>query len=220
MTPARVGIMGGTFDPIHLGHLAGARVAAETLGLDRVLLIPSSLPPHRPDRPQASGYHRFAMTALAVAGVPGWEASDIELVRPGASYTFDTLTALRKQDEGSQFFFISGADAFAEIAAWWRYPDVLDLANFVVIARSGSSIDRLRSRLPELGPRMVDSAPHDHPGHPARPAIFLVNAQTPDVSSTEIRARAARAETLAGLVADSVASHIAAHRLYAWRGQP
>lgn len=214
MTPARVGIMGGTFDPIHLGHLAGAGVAAETLGLDRVLFVPSSLPPHRPDRPQASGYHRFAMTALAVAGVPGWEASDIELARPGASYTFDTLTALGKQDEGSQFFFISGADAFAEIAAWWRYPDVLDLANFVVIARSGSSLDRLRSRLPELGPRMVDSTPHDHLGHSARAAIFLVNAQTPDVSSTEIRARAARGETLAGLVADPVASHIAAHRLY------
>lgn len=213
MRPARVGIMGGTFDPIHVGHLEGARAAADAFRLDRVLFVPSSLPPHRPDRPQASGYHRFAMTALAVAGVPGWEASDIELARPGASYTFDTLTALRKQDEGSQFFFITGADAFAEIATWWRYPDVLDLANFVVVARSGSSLDELRSRLPELEPRMLDS-PHADPGHPA---IFLVNAQTPDVSSTEIRGRAARGETLAGLVADLVAGHIAAHRLY---GQP
>ncbi len=219
MRPARVGIMGGTFDPIHVGHTAGARVAADSFRLDRILFVPSSLPPHRPDRPQASGYHRFAMTALAVAGVPGWEASDIELARPGASYTFDTLTALRKQDEGSQFFFITGADAFAEIATWWRYPDVLDLANFVVVARSGSSLDELRSRLPELEPRMVGS-PDAHLGKPARPAIFLVNAQTPDVSSTEIRSRAARGEMLAGLVADPVASHIAAHRLYGWNGQP
>ena len=144
---------------------------------------------------------------------------DIELARPGASYTFDTLTALRKQDEGSQFFFITGADAFAEIATWWRYPDVLGLANFVVVARSGSSLDELRSRLPELEPRMVGS-PDAHLGKPARPAIFLVNAQTPDVSSTEIRSRAARGEMLAGLVADPVASHIAAHRLYGWNGQP
>src|SRR5690606_38479035 len=100
MTGRRVGVMGGTFDPIHLGHLAGARAAAETLRLDRVLWVPSSLPPHRPDRPRASGYHRFAMTALAIAGVPGWEASDVELARPGTSYTFETLVSLKERDPG------------------------------------------------------------------------------------------------------------------------
>jgi nicotinate-nucleotide adenylyltransferase len=214
MTGARVGIMGGTFDPIHLGHLAGARIAADTLGLDRTLFIPSSLPPHRPDRPQASGYHRFAMIALAVAGTAGWEACDAELSRAGASYSFDTLSAFRRKDPGSQFFFITGADAFAEIATWWRYPDVLDLADFVVIARSGSSLDQLRSRLPDLAPRMVRSTPQTRAGLSDQSAIFLVNAQTPDVSSTEIRDRAARGETLVGLVPDPVASHIATHRLY------
>ena len=214
MRPARVGIMGGTFDPIHVGHTAGAGVAADAFRLDRILFVPSSLPPHRPDRPQASGYHRFAMTALAIAGEPGWEASDMELIRPGASYSFDTLTTLGKQDGGSQFFFIIGADAFAEIATWWRYPDVLDLADFVVIARPGSSFDTLRSRLPDLSPRMVDAASPTPSARPGARAIHLVSASTPDVSSTAIRARAARGESLAGLVTDPVARHIAAHRLY------
>ncbi len=214
MSGARVGIMGGTFDPVHLGHLAGARAAAHALALERLLFIPSSLPPHRTDRPRASGYHRFAMTALAVAGVPGWEASDMELVRPGASYSFDTLTALKRQDPGSQFFFITGADAFAEIASWWRYPDVLDLAHFVVIARSGHALDTLRTRLPALARRMVDLAPDSSAELPGGPAILLVNADTPDVSSTEIRERASRGEPLTDLVPDAVARHITACHLY------
>lgn len=154
------------------------------------------------------------MTALAIAGVPGWEASDIELARPGTSYTFDTLVSLRERDPGSQFFFIIGADAFAEIATWWRYPDVLDLADFVVIARSGSSLDQLQSRLPALAPRMVRVASGAVPAPLPHPAIYLVNAHTPDVSSTRIRARAAAGDTLAGLVPDPVAGHIASHRLY------
>ncbi|MEZ5286305.1 MAG: nicotinate-nucleotide adenylyltransferase [Vicinamibacterales bacterium] len=158
----RVGLLGGTFDPIHLGHLAAARAAQDALRLDGVRFIPSSVPPHRPDRPRASGYHRVQMTTLAVAATPGWDVSDVELRRGGASYTFDTLTTLRAEFPASQFFFITGADAFAEIASWRHYPDVLDLAHFVVIARTGYELrspegTTARAGDPHGGPRRVPS---------------------------------------------------------------
>ncbi len=217
MSGARVGLLGGTFDPIHLGHLATARAAAGAVGFDRLLFIPSHLPPHRPDRPRASGYHRLQMITLAVADTPGWEPCDIEVTREGPSYTFDTLTALRAREPESQFFFVTGADAFAEIASWWRYPDVLDLAHFVVIARPGTSLAAIRTRLPELAPRMVDCqpAPAAATDWPATPSILLVGATTPDVSSTDIRGRAARHASLDGLVPAAVARYITDHRLYA-----
>jgi nicotinate-nucleotide adenylyltransferase len=211
MTAApRLGVLGGTFDPIHLGHLSSARAAQEALHLDAVRLVPSSQPPHRPDNPRASGYHRFAMTALAVAGVDGWEACDLELTRSGPSYTFDTLTALHQEGwAASQLFFITGADAFAEISTWSRYPAVLDLAHFVVIARPGIELQTLRHSLPALAPRMSTA---DAPL--AGPSIVLVPASTPDVSSTDIRRRAAAGEPIEGLVPDAVAAHILRHRLY------
>jgi nicotinate-nucleotide adenylyltransferase len=216
MNGARVGVLGGTFNPIHLGHLAAAHAAQATLALERLLFVPSHAPPHRPDSVLASGYHRLQMTALAVAEVPGWQASDVELVRDGRSYTYDTLIALRTAEPASQFFFVTGADAFADIATWRHYPDLLELAHFVVIARTGTSFDHLRSRLPALTPRMVpcETMPASTLRSASSPAIFLVNAATPDVSSTEIRRRAAAGEPLTGLVPDQVAAYIAKHRLY------
>src|SRR5215210_5249852 len=123
---ARIGLLGGTLDPIHFGHVDTALAARAALGLTRVIVLPSRVPPHRPQPPGASAYHRFAMTALAVNGVDGLEASDIELDAPGPSYTADTLLRFRQCSglAGSQIFFITGADAFAEIATWHRYPEV------------------------------------------------------------------------------------------------
>ena len=216
MTVARVGVLGGTFDPIHDGHLAAGRAAMTALALDRLLVIPSSSPPHRPDSPRASGYHRLQMARLGVGAMPGWTASDLELVRGGPSYTFDTLTALGAGTE-RQFFFITGADAFAEIASWYRYPEVLELAHFVVIARTGTSFERLRARLPELAPRLVECDTTDPEAcrRAPFPSIFLVHASTPAISSTEIRRRAAAGEPLDGLVPDAVQRYIREHRLYA-----
>lgn len=216
MTGARVGVLGGTFNPIHLGHLAAARAAQATLALDRLMFVPSHAPPHRTDSLLASGYHRLQMTALAVAEVPGWQASDVELVRGGPSYTYDTLIALGTAEPASQFFFVTGADAFADIATWRHYPDLLELAHFVVIARTGTSFDQLRSRLPALTPRMVpgETTPASTLRSASSPSIFLINAATPDVSSTEIRRRVAAGGSLDGLVPDQVATYIADHHLY------
>src|SRR6187402_3249887 len=150
----RFGILGGTLDPIHCGHLAAAVAARDALDLSQVLVLPSGVPPHR-QQPLASAFQRFAMAALAVTGVDRFLASDDELKSEGPSYTADTLG--RQHARGiypQQIFFVTGADAFADIETWRRYPAVLDLANFVVVARPGYAVSALRSKLPALAPRM------------------------------------------------------------------
>jgi nicotinate-nucleotide adenylyltransferase len=215
---ARVGLLGGTLDPIHVGHVEAATAARRALDLDRVDVLPSRVPPHRTQQPVASGYHRFAMAALAVNGIEGLAASDVELRAPGPSYTADTLTRFRETSRlgASQIFFITGADAFAEIETWHRYPEVLDLANFVVVARPGFPVEQLRTLLPALAIRMtsVGLQASRQPPVASRQSILLVDAPTPDVSSTEIRRRLAAGEPLTGLVPAAVARHIAQHGLY------
>ena len=224
---ARIGILGGTLDPVHLGHIDAASAAREALRLDRVIITPAHVPPHR-SRPATSAFHRFAMAALAVNGVEGLSASDMELLASGPSFTADTLLLFRKaySVNASQIFFITGADAFAEIETWNRYPEVLDLANFVVVARPGLTLSRLRQALPLLKHRMrlptgvagrlqTDAAPHARNEH-AQPQtwIFLVDAPTPDVSSTEIRQRIREGRSISGLVPVPVEHHIHQHELY------
>ena len=210
---ARLGVLGGTFDPVHLGHLAAGRAAAAALALDEVRLMPSRLPPHRSVGPRASGHHRFAMAALAALGEPGWTVSDLELTREGPSFSFDTLTALAGEGwTPTQIFFVIGADAFAEIATWSRYPAVLDLAHFVVVTRPGTTLGDVRARVPALAARVTLP---EHVATRATTAVVLLAAATPDVSSTDIRARAARSDGLAGLVTEPVEQYIRRHGLYA-----
>jgi nicotinate-nucleotide adenylyltransferase len=208
-----LGVLGGTFDPIHLGHVATAEAAQLALSLESIVLVPARIPPHRPDPVTADGEHRFAMAALAAAGRPGWSASRIELDRDGPSYTYDTLVALAEQYRAAstQLFFITGADAFAEIATWHRYPEVLDLANFLVVSRPGITLDSLRERVPSAF-RRVDAAQGER--RSAQTRVILVEAQTPDISSTDIRRRVRAGHSPSGLVPDSVADYIATHRLY------
>ncbi|MBP1633819.1 MAG: nadD [Acidobacteria bacterium] len=215
--PARTGVMGGTFDPVHLGHLAAAAAAADALALDGVLFVPSNHPPHRAAAPRVSGYQRFALVALAIAADPRFAASDLELSRPGPSFTADTLRRLHGLGYApSQLFVILGSDAFAEIATWHEYPAVLDLAGFAVVARPGSDIALLRAQVPETAPRLLPpagagtrAAVDPKPGQ-----IALIAAQTPDVSSTMIRARLERGLGLDGLVPPAVEAHIRRHGLY------
>ena len=208
----RVGLLGGTFDPIHHGHLALARVAQGTLQLKEIRFLPAARPPHRPDSPRASEYHRVEMIRRAVAGCAGWEVCDLDLRRDGPSYTFDTLSALHQEGLSPlQIFFITGVDAFAEIATWHRYPAVLDAAHFAVVTRPGFSLASLRARLPSLAARFA--APRDV-ADSSTPLIVLIEADTPDVSSTEIRRRARQGESLEGFVPPAVAAYISHHHLY------
>jgi nicotinate-nucleotide adenylyltransferase len=209
----RIGILGGTLDPIHCGHLAAAVAARDACDLSRVLVLPSRLPPHRAVQPIASPVHRFAMAALAVSGVAKLTASDDELRLEGPSYTADTLERQHARGiRASQIFFITGADAFADIATWKRYPEVLELANFLVVARPGHRIEALASCLPELADRMRPAAAFAHAGD--KPLIFLLHTATPDVSSTKVRERLRRGDAITGLVPPLVETHIHQHRLY------
>jgi nicotinate-nucleotide adenylyltransferase len=209
----RLGLLGGTFDPVHCGHVGAAVAARDALGLDRVLLVPASVPPHRPQSPVASAYHRFAMVALAVNGIDRLEASDLELGEASPSYTADTLArVLAGGLTASQIFFITGVDAFAEIATWRHYPQVLDLTNFVVVSRPGFALGLLRDRLPALAGRMRDARTFDGAG--AETSILLIDAKTADVSSSAVRDRLRHGAPLTGLVPAAVDVHIRQHHLY------
>lgn len=208
----RIGLLGGTFDPVHLGHLAVGRAAVTALGLDEVRVVPSRLPPHR-SGPVVSSHHRFAMAALVALDQPGWTVSDVELARDGPSFSYDTLMAVAAEGyRATQIFFLLGADAFAEISTWSRFPAVLDLAHFVVVTRPSVSLADVEARVPSLVRRFT--TPAALAGR-VTTGIVPLAATTPDVSSTAIRARAARGESLHGLVTEPVERYIRRHGLYA-----
>jgi nicotinate-nucleotide adenylyltransferase len=207
----RHGVLGGTFDPVHVGHLDVARAAAAALALDDIQVMPSRIPPHRRP-PQAPPDARLEMVRLAIAGEPRFVASDLELRSEGPSYTTATLDRLQASgvDLGS-VFLITGADAFRDIATWKNYPAILDRCHFVAVSRPGFPASRLRDALPALASRMVEA-----PGGavPARPAIVLVDAPTAPVSSTDIRQRLAKGQSIDGLVPPAVAAYIERQGLY------
>jgi nicotinate-nucleotide adenylyltransferase len=211
MTGRRIGILGGTFDPIHCGHLDLGSAAERALGLTEIVVIAANIPPHRP-QPVASSYHRFAMVALAIGGHERWRASDLELGIGSPSFTTGTLQ--RFHDRGcapGELFFLIGADAFAEIETWKDFPAILDRAHFAVVSRPGFPVADLPARLPSLARRMTGPADVAARG---TPSIFLIDAPTANVSATAIRQRCANGESLAGLVPPTVRQHIERHALY------
>ena len=214
MTRGRLGILGGTFDPVHYGHLDCADAARDALALDEILLIPAYDQPLRTNETHADASQRLAMVSLAVADLEGYRVSDMELRRKGRSYTADTLRALHAEGWNAlQLFFILGSDAFAGIAAWRGYPSFLDLAHFVVIARPGTTIDSAAARVPELRARLCEAARGSAVSVDS-PRIFVVSAHTRDVSSTMIRERLAASRSIDDLVPAAVARHITKHHLY------
>ena len=191
----RVGLLGGTFDPIHTGHLDVARVAQRELSLTAVHVLPANVPPHR-TQPSASAFHRFAMVSIAVAGATGWRASDLELRMPAPSYTSNTLRHYHARGYASdELFFLMGADAFKDIQQWHDYPAILDAARFVVVSRPGFEVG-LNSQTKQ-----------------SERAIFI-RAETMDVSSSAIRLARSEGRPIDGLVPPGVQQHIEQHGLY------
>lgn len=212
MTTRRIGLLGGTFDPIHMGHLDLAAAAQDALDLTRILVIPANVPPHRP-KPITSSFHRFAMVAIAVAGRAGWRASDVELRHEAPSYTATTLRRFRERGyEPTELFFLIGADAFADISTWRDFPHLLDRAHFAAVSRPGCPVDELPGRLPALASRMVRGTRGST--CPDRPSIILIDGPTSDVSSTAIRARLSNGDPIDGMVDPRVQQHIEQHGLY------
>ncbi len=202
-----VGILGGTFDPIHNGHLAIAEEARETLGLERVLLVPAASPPHKPDRHVTDAAHRLAMARLAVEDNPSFAVSGLEVERGGASYTVDTLAALAAHGIAEPWFILS-AEALADFGSW-RSPDrILELCRLAVVPRGGyEPLDRawVAERFPGREDRVR----------------FLPGPLLP-ISGSVVRRRAAVGRSVRYLVPDAVARYIAHHQLYtdpSWRTQ-
>ena len=195
----KLGVVGGTFDPIHLGHIAMAEAGADCAGLDRVLLVPASVPPHRAAA-TAPARDRLEMTRIAAAGHPRLEVSDIELRRPGPSYTVDTLRALADEQPEAELHLLLGWDAAREIRSWREPGEVLRLARLVVVSRPGYA--------PPTG-RDLLAAGID----PAR--TTLCDVPTPDVESTDVRRLLERGASLGGLVDPGVQAYLRRHHLYA-----
>jgi nicotinate-nucleotide adenylyltransferase len=208
VVPGSIGILGGTFDPVHHGHLVIAEEAREALGLERVLLVPAATPPHKPDRPVTDAVHRLAMAELAVAGNPSFAVGRLELDRGGASYTVDTLEALRT-DGVTEPWLILSAEALAGFPAWRDPGRILDLARLAVVPRGGFDL---------LGPEWFGGR---FPGRGDR-VRFLSGPLLP-ISGSVVRRRAAAGRSVRYLVPDAVAAYIAQHSLYTdptWRTQP
>ena len=212
----RIGILGGTFDPIHLGHLRCAEEICQELNLENVYLIPSASPPHKTKMPVISFKHRLAMTRLAADISPYIEAVDLEGRRAGHSYSIETLREFHRIFRPDpDLFFIMGMDAFLEIKTWREYKYLFDYAHFVIITRAGFQSHDLMSVLSELDvgiKRKEDES--DLFVAPSGKTVMLIRAAIMDISSTRIREMVEENRSIRFLVPESVRTYIAEKGLY------
>ncbi|HLZ94769.1 MAG TPA: nicotinate-nucleotide adenylyltransferase [Candidatus Dormibacteraeota bacterium] len=194
----RLGILGGTFDPVHNGHVAVAEAAADCAQLDELVFVPTGSPPHRPPA-EATPAQRLEMCKLAIAGDPRFAVSDVEVTREGPSYTVDTLLALRGANPHAELFLVLGWDAASQLRSWHRPDEVLALAPIVAVSRPGRAAP---------GESELKSAGLD----PRR--IILCARPTPAVSGSEIRRALAAGRSIGGMVPPAVERYISAHHLY------
>lgn len=205
--PRSLGILGGSFNPPHLGHLAVARHALEDLALERVVLMPAHTQPVKGSEEDPGPGHRLRMCQLAVAQVEGVGVCALEIERGGASYTVDTLRTIHASHPQLELTFIVGADTAGTLASW-REPDaLLELASLGVAARSGSDRGRVLDALAGLGLGLGDA-------DATRPRVRFLEMGTINVSSSAARLRAARGEPLDELLGSAVAGYVAEHGLY------
>jgi nicotinate-nucleotide adenylyltransferase len=214
----RIGLLGGTFNPIHLAHLRSAEEVREAQALDRVLFIPSATPPHKRVNGIAAAGHRLAMARLAIRGNPSFRVSTIEIERRGRSYSVDTLRALHARMPGTQFFFILGIDAFREISTWKDYRSIFALCSLVVTSRPAYDDAPLLSALPvavraEFCYRQRTKRLEHRTGN----QIIFQRISDLDISASTIRHRLQRGLSVRYLVPAAVERYILQHRLYARR---
>lgn len=217
----KIGILGGTFNPIHLGHLHLAIELHARLSLDEILLIPTGIPPHKTDEKLASPSDRLEMVRLAIAGYPFLKVSDIEIRRSTPSYSIDTVRALKKESPGGQFYFIIGLDAFLEIESWRESDTLLKILHFVVVSRPGFQFRQL-TRLPflsnypekELAELDLNQNRLEIQINPF-PTLTLLRIEPYPISSSEIREKIKKEEDFNNnLLPESVKSFIMKKRIF------
>ncbi|WP_298036284.1 nicotinate-nucleotide adenylyltransferase [uncultured Desulfuromonas sp.] len=214
----KTGILGGTFNPVHLAHLRIAEEVREVCGLDRVLFLPAAAPPHKSVAEDVPFARRLEMVRLAIADNPSFAASDLEARREGKSYSVQTLEILQRENPGDELFFIIGMDSFRDLASWHQYPRLFDLANLVVAMRPGASDKDPPSLLPVAmqGEFCYDYSSKSLRHRSGRSVKFLEETQL-DISSTHIRQLVAVGRSIRYLVPAAVADFIASHGLYRGR---
>ncbi|NKY41168.1 nicotinate-nucleotide adenylyltransferase [Cellulomonas septica] len=192
----RLGVMGGTFDPVHHGHLVAASEVADRFDLDEVVFVPTGQPTFKQEQDVSVAEHRYLMTVIATASNPRFTVSRVDIERPGLTYTVDTLRDLETLRPDADLFFITGADAIEQILTWKDAEELFAMAHFVAVTRPGHTLS-------------VDGLPADRVSIQEIPALAI--------SSTDVRARARAGQPVWYLVPDGVVQYIAKHRLY--RGQ-
>lgn len=223
----RIGVMGGTFDPIHLGHLRAAEEIHWAFQLDRIIFVPAARPPHKKEEEvQASALQRYEMVSLATAYTSHFSVSPIELNRPGRSYSVETVREFRRlYGEENTVYFIMGVDAFRHIATWKDAGELLSLAQVIVTARPGWQLDEVERsmgpaqqrllgeprfkylRISEITPEIARQR------HEPR-LVLLVEVVSLNISSSEIRRLVKEGRSIRYLVTETVAAYVAKHRLY------
>jgi nicotinate-nucleotide adenylyltransferase len=213
----RLGFFGGTFDPVHLGHLVPAVRAFETFRFDALGFIPAAQPPHKQGEALTPFAHRFAMLALATQAYDRFLVSPLELERPGPTYTVDTVRRLRERFPADQLYFLLGSDSYSQIGSWHRWEELVELAHLVVLHRDTAWGRELRDRVPgTLHARMRTVEPFSLVADPEPTSrlIYLLDHEPFPVSSTHLRERLRRGQTIRELVPPEVHRYIVKHRLY------
>jgi nicotinate-nucleotide adenylyltransferase len=201
-TSGRLGIMGGTFDPIHFGHLVTAEAARHEFQLTKVVFVPAGLPPHKKEYQVTPAAHRYEMTFLATRSNPYFAVSRAEIERPGYSYAIDTVLEFRRHyGKGVELYFLTGADAILEILTWKDVDLLLQECHFVAATRPGFHLERLRESLPGL------QAEERH-------RIHFIEVPALAISSTDIRQRVKEGRPIKYLLPDAIEEYIRCHALY------
>lgn len=212
----KIGLFGGTFDPIHWGHLRSAEEVGETFALDRLYFIPTSIPPHKRGQTTTPAQDRLRMVRLATARNPRFSVSTVEILRPGVSYSIDTIRAFveRKQPK-DQLYFIIGLDAFREIGTWKDFREIFPLCHFIVTSRPGSKEkDPLKGTGVAVKKLFCYDSKQGNYRHESGNRIYFVELTDIAISASEIRALVRQGKSIRYLVPIGVAKHIQRRRLY------
>jgi nicotinate-nucleotide adenylyltransferase len=210
----RIGVYGGTFDPVHLGHVVPVEETRTRLGLDRILYVPAHHPPHKPASPSASAHHRFAMLALALEPYPSLLLSDFEVVRGGTTYTIETLRHLRAQREDAEILLVLGSDSLAQIETWRSFRELLSEFRLAVVGREGYTREALGASLPpDVTARFAPEGAKPG-GETLEHSIFWGGNAPVTISSTWLRRAIPAGENLSGSLPENVTAYLRKHGLY------